>query len=35
VPDSQFLDFGEGIFNPNLEKIWVEREKRKTGKAGN
>jgi hypothetical protein len=29
------LDFGGGIFNPNPEKNWVEREKRKAGKVGN
>jgi len=33
VPDSQFLDFGRGIFKPNSEKNWVEREIRKAGKA--
>jgi len=35
VPDSQFLDFGGGIFKPNSEKKWVEREIRKAGKVGN
>jgi len=35
VPDSQFLDFRRGIFNPNPEKNWVEREIRKAGKVGN
>jgi len=35
VPDSLIFDFGGGVFKPNSEKNWVEREIRKAGKVGN
>jgi len=32
MSDSQFLDFGEGIFNPNLEKTGLKGRKERLEK---